>query len=66
MWMSADGQYRNQTDYVIGSRKWRSLILSAKTISGADVVIPREFSIYKLDKILKQSQCQRGISITLL
>ena len=31
-----DGQYQNQTDYVLCSRRWRSSIQSAKTRPGAD------------------------------
>ena len=29
-WISPDGQYRNQIDYVLCSQKWRSSIQSAK------------------------------------
>ena len=36
MWISPNGQYRSQTDYVIGSRRWTSCILSAETRPGAD------------------------------
>ena len=35
-WTLSDGQYRNQIDYVLCSRRWRSCIQSAKTRSGAD------------------------------
>ena len=30
-WTSADGQHRNQIDYILGSQRWRSSIQSAKT-----------------------------------
>ena len=30
-WTSPDGQYRNQTDYILCSQRWRSSIQSAKT-----------------------------------
>ena len=33
---SPDGQYRNQTDYIHCSQRWRRSILSAKTRLGAD------------------------------
>ena len=35
-WTSRDGQYRNQTDYILCSRRWRSSKQSAKTRSGTD------------------------------
>ena len=35
-WPSADGQYRNQIDYILCSQRWRSSIQSAKTRLGAD------------------------------
>ena len=35
-WTSPDGQYRNQTDYILYSRRWRSSIQSAKTRLWAD------------------------------
>ena len=35
-WTSPDGQYRNQTDYILCSQKWRNSIQSAKTRLGAD------------------------------
>ena len=35
-WTSPDGQYRNQTDYILCSQRWRSSIESVKIIPGAD------------------------------
>jgi len=35
-WTSPDGQYLNQTDYIICSQRWRSSIQSAKTKLGTD------------------------------
>ena len=35
-WTSADGQHRNQIDYILCSPRWRSSIQSAKTRLGAD------------------------------
>ena len=35
-WTSPDGQYQNQTDYILCSRRWRSSAQSAKTRPGAD------------------------------
>ena len=31
IWTSPDGQYRNQTDYILCSQRWRSSIQSTKT-----------------------------------
>ena len=35
-WTSQDGQYQNQTDYILCSQRWRISIQSAKTRPGAD------------------------------
>ena len=35
-WTSPDGQYQNQTDFILCSQRWRSSIQSTKTRSGAD------------------------------
>ena len=35
-WTSPDGQYQNQTDYILCSQKWGSSIQSAKTRPVAD------------------------------
>ena len=35
-WTSPGGQYRNQIDYILCSRRWRHSIKSAKTRPGAD------------------------------
>ena len=36
MLLCTDGQYRNQTEYILCSQRWRSSIQSAKTRPGAD------------------------------
>ena len=36
-WTSPDGQYRNQTDYILCSQRWRSSIQSAKIRLGVTV-----------------------------
>ena len=46
-WMSPDGQYRNQTDYILCSQRWRSSIQSAKTRPGADCGSAHELLIVK-------------------
>ena len=35
-WTSPDDQYRNQSDYILCSQRWRTSIRSAKTRLGAD------------------------------
>ena len=35
-WTSPDGQYQNQTDYILCNQRWRGSIQSAKTSPGAD------------------------------
>ena len=46
-WPSADGQYQNQTDYIVCSQRWRSSIQSAKTRPGADCGSDHELLIVK-------------------
>ena len=46
-WTSQDGQYRNQTDYILCSQRWRSSIQSAKTKPGADCGSDHELLIAK-------------------
>ena len=47
MWTSPDGQYQNQTDYILCSQRWRSSIQSAKTRPGADCGSDHELLIAK-------------------
>ena len=53
-WTSPDGQYRNQINYILCSRRWRSSIQSAKTRLGADCGSDHEFLIAKLRLKLKK------------
>ena len=46
-WKSPDGQYRNQTAYILCSQRWRSFIQSAKTRLGADCSSDHELLIAK-------------------
>ena len=59
-WTSPDGQYQNQTDYILCSQIWRSSIQSAKTRLGADCGSDHEFLIakfrLKLKKVRKTSK----------
>ena len=59
-WTSSDGQYRNQTDYILCSQRWRSCIQSAKTRPGADCGSAHELLIakfwFKLKKVGKTTR----------
>ena len=44
---SPDGQYQNQIDYIICSKRWRSSIQSAKIRPGADCDSDHELLIAK-------------------
>ena len=54
-WVSPDGQYQNQIDYILCSQRWRSSIESAKTRPGADCGSHHELHIaefrLKLEKV---------------
>ena len=53
-WTSLDGQYQNQTDYILCSQRWRSSIQSAKTRLGADYGSGHELLIAKFRLKLKK------------
>ena len=53
-WTSPDGQYRNQTDYILSSQRWRSSIQSAKTRLGGDCGSDHELLIAKFRLKLKK------------
>ena len=53
-WTSPNGQYRNQTDYILCSQRWRSSLQSAKTRLGADCGSDHELLIAKLRLKLKK------------
>ena len=53
-WTSPDGQYLNQTDYILCSQRWRSSIQSAKTRPGADCGSDHELFIVKFRLKLKK------------
>ena len=46
-WTSADGQHRNQIDYILCSQRWRSSMQSAKPRLGADCGSDHELLISK-------------------
>ena len=47
IYISPDGQYGNQIDYILCSQRWRSSIPSAKTRLGADCGSDHELLIAK-------------------
>ena len=51
---SADGQHRNQIDYILCSQRWRNSIQVAKTRLGADCVSDHELLIAKFRLKLKK------------
>ena len=51
---SQDGQYWNQTDYILCSQIWRGSIQSAKTRPGADCGSDHELLIAKFRRKLKK------------
>ena len=53
-WTSPDGQYRDQTDYILCSQRWRSSIQSAETRPGADCGSDHELLIAKFRLKLKK------------
>ena len=53
-WASADGQHRNQIDYILCSQRWRSSIQSAKTRPGDDRGSDHELFIAKFRLKLKK------------
>ena len=53
-WTLPDGQYQNQTDYILCSQRWRSSIQSAKTRPGADCGSDHELLIAKFRLKLKK------------
>ena len=59
-WTSPDGQYQNQTDYILCSQRWRSSIQSARTRPGADYGSDHELLIakyrLKLNKVGKTTR----------
>ena len=54
MWISPDGQYLNQTDYIFCSQRWQSSIHSAKTRPRADCGSDHELLIAKFTLNLKK------------
>ena len=54
-WISPDGKYWNQTDYILCSWRWRSSIQTAKTRLGADCGSDHELLIAKFRLKLRKA-----------
>ena len=54
-WTSPGGQHRNQIDYILCSKRWRSSIQSTKTRPGADCGSDHELLIAKFRLKLKEA-----------
>ena len=54
-WTSPDGTYRNQIDYIIGRKRWKSSIVTAKTWPGADCGTDHELLMCKFRMKLKKN-----------
>ena len=60
IWTPPDGQYENQTDYILCRRRWRSFMQSAKTRLGAECgsdyeILTAKFR-FKLTKVGKTTR----------
>ena len=53
-WISLDGQYQNQIDYILCSQRWRGSLESGKTRPGADCSSDHELLIAKFRLKLKR------------
>ena len=53
-WLSPNGQYPNQIDYILCSRRWRSCVQSSKTRPGADCGSDNQFLIAKFGLKIKK------------
>ena len=53
-WASPDGQYQDQIDYILCSKRWRSSVQSTKTRPGGDCGSDHELLIAKFRLKLKK------------
>ena len=66
-WTSPDGLYRNQIDYLLIQRRWRSMVKSAKTMPGADCGTDGESKeeLLQLVTSVKEKTVQAGLYLNL-
>ena len=55
-WTSPDGMHRNQIDYILIQKRWRSMIKSAKTMPGADCGTDHELLVATIQVKLKKTK----------
>ena len=55
-WTSPDGLHRNQIDYILIQKRWRSMIKSAKTMPGADCGTDHELLVATIQVKLKKTK----------
>ena len=55
-WTSPDGLHRNQIDYILIQKRWRSMIQSAKTIPGAACGTDHELLVATIQVKLKKTK----------
>ena len=60
-WTSPDGNYKNQIDYILGRRRWRSAIQSVKTRPDADCGSDRELLTATARIMLKNTQVKKRL-----
>ena len=59
-WTSPDGQHKNQIDYILGRRRWRSAFQSVKTRPDADCGSDHELLTATIRIKLKKTQVKKG------
>jgi endonuclease/exonuclease/phosphatase family metal-dependent hydrolase len=64
-WTAPGGKHRNQIDYILISKRWRSTIKAVNTLPGADCGSDHELLVAKLQiklKKVKRSICQKDMT----
>ena len=55
-WTSPDGLHRNQIDYILIQKRWRSMMTSEKTMPGADCGTDHELLVATIQVKLKKTK----------
>ena len=59
-WTTPDGKHRNQIDFILVNRRWRSIIHAARTLPGADCGSDHELLIAEMSIKLKNLRKEKG------